>query len=332
MMNVEIMWKEVAKIDKGQQCIGRQLINRFNHDANSLKFWRASANFIYMFTYKKQERVLRIVPASERTIKQIQAELDFIEFLTEKGLPVLQPIKSTNQQQIETLENENGVFHAVAYPRAPGKFIAFKELTKQHWQTCGRMMARLHNESLNFKPHKNRRRRTWKDDLQITREKLATKNQELIKILDLIETKVEQIIQKEYYGLIHYDLCYDNIIWDGESFVIIDFDDAAYYPLVADIAFGIDDIREEKLEKAEKIFHWFSSGYKEIKSLPDNWKKQVNLFFDLEDIMKYARVLHAYAGTDEKKYPKWLVKLHKRHFSSMKKTKKNLMTKWSNNI
>jgi Ser/Thr protein kinase RdoA (MazF antagonist) len=332
MMNVEIMWKEVAKIDKGQQCIGRQVIDQFNHDACSLQFWRVSANFIYMFTYKEQERVLRITPASKRTIKQIQAEIDFIEYLSEKGLPVLRPINSRNHKQIETLENENGVFHAVAYPRASGAFIVFKELARQHWQTCGRMMARLHNESLDFKPHKNKRRRTWKDDLEITREKLSAKNQELLKILDLIETKVEQIIQKEYYGLIHYDLCYDNIIWDGESYVIIDFDDAAYYPLVADIAFGIDDIREEKPEKAEKIFHWFSNGYLEKKSLPDDWKEQLKLFFDLEDIMKYARVLHAYAGTNEKRYPEWLVKLHKRHFSSMKKTKKNLISKWHSNI
>jgi Ser/Thr protein kinase RdoA (MazF antagonist) len=328
MMNVEIMWKEVHKDDNNLPSIGTQMIEKWDHDAGTLKPWRASANFIYAFKQNDQDLILRIVPNSERSVKQILAEIDFMSHLRKHGLPILEPHVSKSGKIIESGENENGLFHAVVYNRAPGKYIEFENLNEKQWRECGRMMARLHKASLTFKPHPDRQRRTWQDDINVAIQKLPKEDKELEMILLHLQEIIKKIPKNEFYGLIHYDLCYDNIIWNENSYVIIDLDDAAYYPFVADITFGIDDVREEPPERAEEILSWFISGYKEIKNLPDDWKDQLSLFYDLEDSLKYARTLYAYHGTDSSKYPDWLVKLKKRHFKSMKAEKERLIIKW----
>ncbi|MGC9781593.1 MAG: phosphotransferase [Candidatus Heimdallarchaeota archaeon] len=329
MMNVEIMWKEGYKDDNKLPSIGTQMIEFWDYDEGSLRPWRVSANFIYSFKQNGQDRILRIVPDSERTVKQILAELDFMNHLRKQGLPILEPLLSKKNEEIESGKNENGLFHAVAYDRAPGRNIEFEDLNEKQWLECGRMMARLHNASLKFKPYPKRKRRTWKDDINIDIQKLPEDDVELKKILLHLQKLIEKIPKGEFYGLIHYDLCYDNIIWNSDSYVIIDLDDAAYYPFAADIAFGIDDVREQPPEKGEQILNWFSTGYKEIKQLPADWKEQLNLFYDLEDSLKYARTLHAYHGTDPDQYPEWLVKLKQRHIKYMKGNKEKLIAKWN---
>ncbi len=329
MMNVEIMWKEVYKDDNKLPSIGTQMIEFWDYEEGTLKPWRASANFIYPYKQNGQDRILRIVPDSERTVKQILAELDFMDHLRKQGLPILEPLLSKKGKKIESGKNENGLFHAVVYDRAPGKYIEFEDLNEKQWLECGRMMARLHNASLKFKPHPERRRRTWIDDIIISIQKLSEEDVEIKKILLHLQKVVDKIPKEEFYGLIHYDFCYDNIIWDNDSYVIIDLDDAAYYPFVADIAYGIDDVREQTPEREEQILNWFSTGYKEIKQLPTDWREQLNLFYDLEDSIKYARTLYAYHGTDPEQYPEWLTKLKERHFKSMKAEKERLIAKYN---
>ncbi len=327
-MNVEIMWKEVHKYDNGLPCIGAQMIKLWEHDNEPVKLWRVSANFIYTFKQNGKEMILRIVPNSERSIKLVQAELDFMAYLREQGLPILEPHLSINSNNIETTENENGIFHAVVYNKAPGKWIEFEELNENQWLEIGRMMARVHTASLKFQPHPKRKRRTWKEDIQITIDKMPENDSELVTIIRHLESIIENYPKGEYYGLIHYDFCYDNILWDNGSYIIIDFDDAAYYPFVADIAFGIDDIRDLEEQKRNNILNWFSKGYTEVKKLPENWQEQMELFFDLEDILKYSRTRYAYKGTNPDQYPEWLTKLKARHFKSMDNDKIRLVEKW----
>ena len=65
-----------------------------------------------------------------------------------------------------------------------------------------------------------------------------------------------------------------------------------------------------------------------IKELITDWRNLLELFWDLEDILKYTRTKAAYEGTDENKYPEWLTKLRLRHFTSMNNDKKRLIKKW----
>ncbi|MHA1503450.1 MAG: hypothetical protein ACTSSB_16585 [Candidatus Heimdallarchaeota archaeon] len=117
-------------------------------------------------------------------------------------------------------------------------------------------------------------------------------------------------------------------MWYEDKYYLIDLDDAAYYPFVADIAFAIDDIRDFEPKDEERFLTLYELGYTSVKSLPKNWREQLEIFYDLEDILKYARGVRSYLGTDPEIYPLWLTKLRHRHITSMQNDKRRLLRKW----
>ncbi|MBN1329096.1 MAG: phosphotransferase [Candidatus Heimdallarchaeota archaeon] len=135
----------------------------------------------------------------------------------------------------------------------------------------------------------------------------------------------------EMFGLIHYDLTFDNIIWNNDgSFIIIDFDDVAFYPFLADIAFAIDGIVKEETIVTNQILDWFSEGYNQIRSLPDDWMDQLENFFIIEKILKYVVNKIAYLGSDPVLVTQWLKEIKRRHASGQVETRNQFTLYWKN--
>jgi Ser/Thr protein kinase RdoA (MazF antagonist) len=189
----------------------------------------------------------------------------------------------------------------------------------------GKLTALFHNLSQSFYPKSNRKRKTWMDDVISILKWLPEDEYQLKELLLNQIDEINSYSKEGNYGLIHYDLELDNILWDGDSYSIIDFDDATYYHFVADIACAIDESRFEKPRIRQRIQRNFLAGYKQIRELPNNWQEQFNCFCILMDILDYARTLHAYENTDLETYPDWLTKLYIRHMNDLDETKKKLL-------
>lgn len=67
--------------------VAKQLIQSWEHDTDTLKFWRASSNFIYLFERTDVRHFLRFIHEEDNTIENIQAELDFLKHLIANGYP-----------------------------------------------------------------------------------------------------------------------------------------------------------------------------------------------------------------------------------------------------
>lgn len=329
MMNVEIMKYVVNAYDNNEPTIGNFLIEKWNQTEGSLKLGRASANFIYNFDNGEQKQVLRIAPESERTEQQILAELDFMEYLQKKGFPVPKVILSKDNKRIEKLTTEMGSFFAVALQRCPGKIYELNELPHELFIEWGKLTATIHKLSLDYKPQNNRKRRTWIKDIITTTKYLPDNEFELKGILLELVDQINEFPKDENYGLIHYDLELDNILWNNGSYYVIDFDDSAYYHYIADLAFALEELREQNPETEKQMLNGFISGYKEIKSLPNDWLNQLDCFFSLMDILKYARTLQAYENTNPEEDPQWLADLRKRHMKKLNETKEKMIKKWN---
>ncbi|MHA1185736.1 MAG: phosphotransferase enzyme family protein [Candidatus Heimdallarchaeota archaeon] len=329
MMNVEIMRKYVQCFYDKEGFFVDDLIKRWEHDTNSHRMGRVSANFIYFFTHNEEQRVLRFTPEAERTEKQLLAEMDFIEFLRSVNIPVVKPILSRQNKYVESIETEDGVFNGVVFERAPGKHFETDELPEDKIFALGKLTAEFHNATLKFKPNPKNKRRTWEDEIKTAMKILDTFEDSLLReILPKLRNEVAKFVEDEFYGLIHYDLCLDNILWVDDNYYLIDLDDAAYYPFVADIAFAIDDIRDFEPKAEENFLKLYEQGYTSVKSLPKNWREQLEIFYDLEDLLKYARGVISYLGTNPEIYPPWLTKLRHRHVTKMQNDKRRLLRKW----
>jgi Ser/Thr protein kinase RdoA (MazF antagonist) len=84
----------------------KQLIQLWDHDDGTLKLWRASSNFVYLFERNGERHFLRFIHEEDNTIENVQAELDFVRYLTAKAYPAAAPVRSRNGNWIETIVSQ----------------------------------------------------------------------------------------------------------------------------------------------------------------------------------------------------------------------------------
>jgi Ser/Thr protein kinase RdoA (MazF antagonist) len=306
------------KYDRGVATIGDEFVKLWQCDAGSLKLIQMSANVVYFFTYLNDDFVLRVVHESKRGFDAINAEIEFVRFLLDFDLPLNCPIKSISGMFVEKISTNEGEFYAVVFRRLPGKDIDINDMKDWQIMEWGKTLAMIHNHSIQFQPSK-RPRRSYREDLILTKERIygyPRITEELLKLERMIERFPKN---NDNYGLIHYDLESDNLIWHKNKVCVIDFDDSAYYHYIADIAFALEEIREEDNKRYLIILDLFIEGYCSVYRLDSNWRDQLEIFFHLMDIMKYGRILQAYKDTNPKDDPPWLAKMRKRHFTHIEK-------------
>ena len=86
--------------------VANEILKNWDHDRNSLNFWRGSANYVYFFKNEKEIYWLRFSKKDENSLEQIEAEIEFLLYLKESGFPVVYPIKSKNNKYVEVIEND----------------------------------------------------------------------------------------------------------------------------------------------------------------------------------------------------------------------------------
>ncbi|NHJ04958.1 MAG: hypothetical protein EAX90_09050 [Candidatus Heimdallarchaeota archaeon] len=317
-MNVKIMKMIVEPFENGEHTIAHDLLKYWKRDNDILKQGRSSANFIFGFYLDENLEILRISPGTERTRNQLLAEIDFIHHLSKNNIPVATPIISKSNNFVETEKVGNIEFHAVAFHLMPGKHIEFEDMNSYQLFHFGEMIAKFHEASKKFIPEKNRTRRDWNIDITNAIAWLRSKNplieNNLLKMKNWMNTLE---LNKENYGLIHYDFCSDNILWVDNSFSIIDLDDAAYYPFTAEFAFGIDEFREFSSNTQNKVLENVIEGYKSIRNISENWEYEFKQFMNLMDLLKYARLTRSYQDTNPDEDLQWMKEMRKRHMVSL---------------
>ena len=325
MMNVNIMKLIIDPYECGKECFAHQMARKWNYTEKTLDLINASSNFVFLMREDETERILRITHDTERSLDILQAELDFIHYLDANGISVATPIPSESGAIIEQLQTEHGIFNGILFEKILGDYIGLEEMEDWQLKAWGKKMAIMHNLSLQYTAHPKRRRRYFDEDIDYWKQWIPKDEQRfLVKMAELKEWVRKLATEKNNYGLIHYDMTYDNFIWQGEEFSVIDFDDSAYYPFMADIAFAIDDIRTMPNNNGEKILNPFIEGYSSQRKLRDTWKEEMEQFFILEDFLKYARMKRAYQNVNPSNHLPWSKRMSARHQRWFEKRVKEL--------
>ena len=96
-----------------------ELVRLWQHDQDSLHFWRASSNFVYGFTQSGAKQYLRFSNDDDNTPADIIAELAFMQYLRGNRYSCVQPVPSLRGYLVETLDTQTGTYHAVVFSEAP---------------------------------------------------------------------------------------------------------------------------------------------------------------------------------------------------------------------
>lgn len=279
-----------------------QAIKLYNVDKENFKSLGGFENFVYEYRNNDIEYVLRFVHSSHRVYSQVEAEIEFIDYLYKNKGNVSQVVLSTLGNTLEMIDGINNDYFTVAsFIKAPGTFVSKKDRDDTFNYKFGKAVGHMHELTKKFKPV-NKRIQWYEDDVITTLGKKHLKKEDYF-VLDRLDSLVKKLkslkIDDECYGLIHTDLHFGNMFYNGDIITFFDFDDSSYKHYISDIAIiifyqfgysGFTDI--EKEEKTYKFLTHFCKGYLEETSLGFEWFNHINDFLKLREIILYI-ALHA---------------------------------------
>lgn len=291
----------------------KQLISLWDHDAETLKFWRASSNFVYTFERNGIRHFLRFIHEEDNTIEHIQAELEFMLYLLDNGYPTVAPVRSKSGHWIETIATESGLYYGVVFEQANGQHIPIDQMSEVHFESWGRSLASLHHLSETYVTG-TASRRSWTDTLTFISTVLQRYPEEtgLLKELERLRGQLAELPAGEgYTGLIHYDFETDNIFYAAEEtqYYAIDFDDAMVHWFMMDVASAISDLLEQDGEEARSKIGQFLAGYRSVKLLDERFMSLLPVFQRFADLYMFARLLRSVEDMDIASSPEWAVGL-----------------------
>ena len=277
---------------------------------------RSSTTFVFTFNQSDQKRILRLQHSTDTTLEQTISELEFIRHVSETGVQAANPIPSRDGKIVEVVEWNGHTFYAVAFEYMVGTHYKVQDLTSEMSFEWGRTLALIHLASRGFVKPEGFDIPSWEDELDrlaayIPKDEAQTQ--------DAFEYVREWLGQRERtfknYGLIHRDLELDNMRWDGERFLVFDFNDVMYHFLAADVASSLEEVLS--LEDSEKNSTSFLEGYESNLDGAGVDVDDFPTFYRAARLRKYLRLRRSYSGTNPESDPPWLSKMREKHVGLM---------------
>jgi len=306
MMKLSAMKKVVETVDgEWRSSLAEKILERWGYDKGSVFYFRSSANFIFVFKKDGRRYFLRFNDSTERELSMIESEIKILLYLGTNSLQIAQPVKSFNDQYIEIVETEIGIFYAVVFEALQGKQFEIDELEIEQFSIWGAGLGKLHSVLKVMPEEYSIGRKSWKDHLEFVEETLPKHETAAKYELDQIKNWINTIpITKENFGLIHYDFELDNLRFEDDIVGMLDFDDCANYWFVADIAFALRDI--DGMDLRDHYFQKFIEGYSKETEVDQLLLKELPWFKRFHNVVLFAKLLRSIDLPESLEAPDWL--------------------------
>jgi Ser/Thr protein kinase RdoA (MazF antagonist) len=314
MMNLSTMKKVVATVDgEWRSSLAESILERWGYDEGSVYYFRASANFLFIFKRNEKTYFLRFSNSTDKDLSSLESEIKILEYLRTQPIRVALPVKSIQENYIETVDTDIGTFHAVVFEALQGKQFETEELQEEQFFKWGCALGELHTILKSLPDELRLQRKSWNDQLSLVKELLPDDETAALKELDqLMEWSQGLRISNENFGLIHYDFELDNQRWDHETIGILDFDDCINHWYVADIAFALRDIFKEEVNLNLPPVQEFLNGYRSQTELDSILIRDLPLFMRLHNLTTFAGLLKTVDIPESQDHPEWLSNLREK--------------------
>ena len=311
MMKLSSMKQVVETLnDNWESKLANNIVNLWDHDKNTVKYFRSSANFIFTFQKRNNRFFLRFNKSSSKSKRELQEEIKLLKALNERKENIVKPVKSVRNNYVETVKTKLGEYNAVVFEEVKGNRFEFEELGKKNFYIWGKELGNLHNTTNKIESNLSLNFNSWEDHLIFIENNLPDEETSALEELKKIKDRMYNLkIDNKNYGIIHFDFELDNLIYNNKRFYIIDFDDAAYYCYVADIVFALRDLFAGKVDFNNDMLKAFIKGYKGEFIIEQDKLLDLFLFLRFHNLLTFTKLIKAVDINEDSNQPAWLINL-----------------------
>jgi Ser/Thr protein kinase RdoA (MazF antagonist) len=284
--------------DRFNDNILQEAMRRYGIPKSQIHSLDAFESFIYEFERGAHAYILRVAHSLRRSEVLVLGELDWIDYLAERGVSVARAIPSESGNLVEVIEDQwGGAFLVTAFVKARGQ-APWDLWTPKLYKSYGEMLGRIHTLSKSYQPKQmSWKRPDWDDALFEFVESYLPESEGVAKkkYTDICQHVNTFVKDRESYGLTHQDAHGNNLFVDASGQItFFDFDECAYNWFINDIAvvlFYIVQDAEDWLAFTEEFMSHFLRGYVQECPLDSRWLKEIPNFLKIRELELYA-VMH----------------------------------------
>lgn len=221
---------------------------------------------------------LRVGRRGYQSTAAVRSELAWARAVRrDTGLVTPQSIPTAAGHQVHVLDDGHGPRHIVRFHRLPGTEPGAGDLDA-YAGTLGRIAARLHSQSAAWRPPAGFTRFRW--DLPAIlgpaarwgdwRHSIGLGAEGLHLLGRTVQAVTEELIaygtEPDRFGLVHADMRLANLLVDGGSVAVIDFDDCGWSWFLFDLAATLSFVEDDP-----RVPQWcdrWLDGYRQVRPLP----------------------------------------------------------------
>lgn len=271
-----------------------------------LKKFGGFESFVYEFEQDGKGHILKITHTIRRSEAYIMGELDWLNYLADKGVAVARAVPSPNGRLIERIEDGDGAWLVIAYEKAPGHGPTAEDWDGPLFEEWGRVIGQTHRLTQSYQLSNTAyKRQEWHEEEQLkARKYLPESEAAVIAVADELMAKIHGLPKpQDAFGMLHTDPHNRNFFVDGDGRVtLFDFDDCHYNWFAHDFAIillGAVWGPPKRVEEAELVpyavhlFTHFFRGYAKENRLDPAWLQHVTDFMLLRDLLNFVIVYQA---------------------------------------
>ena len=106
----------------------QQIARLYNVDSRTLEMEGGFDHRFYGYSIAEKDFLIRVKTDSildKRSLSQIKAEIDWINYLAQNDISVSEPQLSCNNKYVEEIRIDNKSYIVVSFRKAPGTYIYF---------------------------------------------------------------------------------------------------------------------------------------------------------------------------------------------------------------
>jgi 4-aminobutyrate aminotransferase-like enzyme/Ser/Thr protein kinase RdoA (MazF antagonist) len=230
---------------------------------------------------------------------EIGSELAWVEALRRDGVvATLEAMPQTDGELIADIDDEGVVRHVVAFGMLPGKEPDEGEDLARWFRELGAVNARLHAHARNWRKPADFVRKVWDFDAMLGEVQLwgdwragPGLNAQGRAVLEQTAALLGELLkaygkEEDRFGLVHADMRLANLLVDGDTLFVIDFDDCGFSWFLYDFAAAISFKEHESYIPALQAA-WIE-GYRTVAPLSDEDCAMIPVFVMLRRMLLTA--------------------------------------------